>query len=193
MISISAEDNASTVIQKVQTQLQGLPASVSIKIGASDQATEKFERLRELVAGFKGFTIMLSAEDQISPAVQKIQRYMENALQNGYSVTIRVIDHVMKTVGRISAGIDALTGKDNKLELAINDKVSGQLDSLQKRIDSMGSSGSPDKAASSARGNAGDIASMFDPETILTALDKFAASFMEKVDEIATKFSPETI
>lgn len=71
MISISAEDNASTVIQKVQTQLQGLPASVSIKIGASDQATEKFERLRELVAGFKGFTIMLSAEDQISPAVQK--------------------------------------------------------------------------------------------------------------------------
>ncbi|WP_395940342.1 hypothetical protein [Bacillus spizizenii] len=111
MISISAEDNASAVIQQVQTQLQGLPASVSINIGASDQATERFERLRELVAGFKGFTIVLSAEDQVSPAVQKIQRYMETALKNGYSVTIRVIDHVMKTVGRISAGIDALTGK----------------------------------------------------------------------------------
>ncbi|MCY8317005.1 phage portal protein, partial [Bacillus vallismortis] len=194
LISISAEDNASTVIQKVQTQLQGLPASVSIKIGATDRATAKFERLRELVAGFKGFTIMLSAEDQISPAVQKIQRYMQNALQSGYSVTIRVIDHVMKTVGRISAGIDALTGKDNKLELAINDKVSGKLDSLQKRIQHMGrSSDSPDKAAPSTGGNAGGIASMFDPEPILTALDKFAASFMGKVDDIATKFSPETI
>ncbi|MCY8301500.1 phage portal protein, partial [Bacillus spizizenii] len=193
MISISAEDNASAVIQQVQTQLQGLPASVSINIGASDQATERFERLRELVAGFKGFTIVLSAEDQVSPAVQKIQRYMETALKNGYSVTIRVIDHVMKTVGRISAGIDALTGKDNKLELAINDKVSDKLDSLQKRIDSMRSSGSPDKAAPSAGGNTGDIASMFDPETILTALDKFASSFMSKVDAIATKFSPETI
>ncbi|MCY7863721.1 phage portal protein, partial [Bacillus spizizenii] len=193
MISISAEDNASTVIQQVQTQLQGLPASVSIKIGASDQATERFERLRELVAGFKGFTITLSAEDQVSPAVQKIKRYMETALKNGYSVTIRVIDHVMKTVGRISAGIDALTGTDNKLELAINDKVSDKLDSLQKRIDSMRSSASPDKATPSAGGNTGDIASMFDPETILTALDKFAASFMNKVDEIATKFSPETI
>ncbi|NJJ26172.1 phage portal protein, partial [Bacillus subtilis] len=193
MISISTEDKASSIIQQVNVQLQGLPSSVSIKIDASDQATEKFERLRELVAGFKGFTIMLSAEDQVLPAVQKIQRYMETALKNGYSVTIRVIDHVMKTVGRISAGIDALTGKDNKLELAINDKVSNKLDSLQKRIDSMGSSGPSEKGAPSAGGNTGDIASMFDPETILTALDKFAASFMEKVDEIATKFSPETI
>ncbi|MCY9201839.1 phage portal protein, partial [Bacillus halotolerans] len=136
MISISAEDNASTVIQKVQTQLQGLPSSVSIKIGANDQATEKFERLRELVAGFKGFTIMLSAEDQVSPAVQKIQRYMETALQNGYSVTIRVIDHVMKTVGRISAGIDALTQNDNQIQLTLNDQVSKKLDELQKKMDS---------------------------------------------------------
>lgn len=148
MISISAEDNASTVIQKVQTQLQGLPASVSIKIGANDQATEKFERLREFVAGFKGFTIMLSAEDQVSPAVQKIQRYMETALKNGYSVTIRVIDHVMKTVGRISAGIDALTQKDNLIQLTLNDQVSKKLDELQKKIDSFGKLKTVEKTAS---------------------------------------------
>ncbi|MCY8911663.1 phage portal protein, partial [Bacillus atrophaeus] len=196
IISITAEDGASAVIQQVQVQLAGLPASLSIKIGASDHATKKFERLRETVAGFKGFTIRLSADDQVTPAIQKIKRYMQTALKNGYSVTIRVIDHVMKTVGRISAGIDALTGKDNSIELTINEKVLEKLASLQKKIAEIGNIAPAAKGASPAAGtggNASEIAIKFDPGTILTELDKFAESFMGKVDEIATKFSPETI
>ncbi|MEC1626095.1 phage portal protein, partial [Bacillus mojavensis] len=209
-ISISAEDNASTVIQKVQTQLQGLPASVSIKIGANDQATEKFERLREFVAGFKGFTIMLSAEDRVSPAVQKIQRYMETALKNGYSVTIRVIDHVMKTVGRISAGIGALTQKDNQIQLTLNDQVSKKLDELQKKIDSFGKLKTAEKTASpsakkaeSKKGEEKEGGSLWGnlveegKKKIKEKLDEKVTEYKEAVIDRVTqkfeKFNPEKI
>jgi hypothetical protein len=37
-----------------------------------------------------------------------------------FCIAIRVIDHVMTTVGRISAGIDSLTGKNNVIQLSLN-------------------------------------------------------------------------
>ncbi|MBT2634972.1 phage portal protein, partial [Bacillus sp. ISL-26] len=206
IISITAEDGASAVIQKVQVQLAGLPASLTIKIGAKDNATAAFERLRDLAAGFKGFTVTLSAADQVTPAIQRIQHYMQSALKSGYSVTIRVIDHVMKTVGRISAGIDTLTGKNNSIQLSLNEKVTAQLAALQKKMPEIGKmpNAAPDVSpknsfsildtiAETFMKKVNEIASKFYPETILAELDKFAASFMKKADEIATKFSPETI
>ncbi|WP_352426833.1 transglycosylase SLT domain-containing protein [Bacillus sp. FSL K6-2865] len=206
MISISAEDGASAVIQKVQAQLAGLPASLTIKIGAKGSATAAFERLRDLAAGFKGFTVSLYASDEVTPAMERIKRYMQSALKNGYSVTIRVIDHVMKTVGRISAGIDSLTGKNNVIQLSLNEKVTAQLAAMQKNMPDVGkasASAAPaspkydfsmlDSIADTFMKKVNDIASKFYPETIIAELDKFAASFMKKADEIASKFSPETI
>ncbi|MBR8692340.1 phage portal protein [Bacillus velezensis] len=206
MISISAEDGASAVIQKVQAQLAGLPASLTVKIGAKDSATAAFERLRDLAAGFKGFTVSLYASDEVTPAMERIKRYMQSALKNGYSVTIRVIDHVMKTVGRISAGIDSLTGKNNVIQLSLNEKVTAQLAAMQKNMPDVGkasASAAPaspkndfsmlDSIADTFMKKVNDIASKFYPETIIAELDKFAASFMKKADEIASKFSPETI
>lgn len=55
---------------------------------------------------------------------------MEIVFKNGYFVMICVIDYVMKIVGCILVGIDVLIGKDNKLELVINDKVLDKLDLL---------------------------------------------------------------
>ncbi|POO71774.1 phage portal protein [Bacillus amyloliquefaciens] len=205
-ISISAEDGASAVIQKVQAQLAGLPASLTVKIGAKDSATAAFERLRDLAAGFKGFTVSLYASDEVTPAMERIKRYMQSALKNGYSVTIRVIDHVMKTVGRISAGIDSLTGKNNVIQLSLNETVTAQLAAMQKNMPDVGkasASAAPaspkndfsmlDSIADTFMKKVNDIASKFYPETIIAELDKFAASFMKKADEIASKFSPATI
>ncbi|MGG0000807.1 phage portal protein, partial [Bacillus velezensis] len=202
MISISAEDGASAVIQKVQAQLAGLPASLTVKIGAKDSATAAFERLRDLAAGFKGFTVSLYASDEVTPAMERIKRYMQSVLKNGYSVTIRVIDHVMKTVGRISAGIDSLTGKNNVIQLSLNEKVTAQLAAMQKNMPDVGkasASAAPaspkndfsmlDSIADTFMKKVNDIASKFYPETIIAELDKFAASFMKKADEIASKFS----
>ncbi|MED1015341.1 transglycosylase SLT domain-containing protein [Bacillus atrophaeus] len=101
-IKVVLDDQATAGLDVIEHKLKRLPKERNINVSLIEHVTDAYKKIRKMLSGNQ-FSVGLFVNDQITPATKRILGYLQKNLKNGYSVKLKVIDEITKTVNRITA------------------------------------------------------------------------------------------
>nr|WP_325098490.1 transglycosylase SLT domain-containing protein [Bacillus atrophaeus] len=101
-IKVVLDDQATAGLDVIEHKLKRLPKERNINVSLIEHVTDAYKKIRKMLSGNQ-FSVGLFVKDQITPATKRILGYLQKNLKNGYSVKLKVIDEITKTVNRITA------------------------------------------------------------------------------------------
>ncbi|MGK9265479.1 transglycosylase SLT domain-containing protein [Bacillus inaquosorum] len=101
-VKVILDDQATAGLDVIEHKLKRLPKERNITVSLIEHVTDAYKKIRKMLSGNQ-FSVGLFVNDQITPATKRILGYLQKNLKNGYSVKLKVIDEITKTVNRITA------------------------------------------------------------------------------------------
>ncbi|WP_371807369.1 transglycosylase SLT domain-containing protein [Bacillus vallismortis] len=101
-VKVVLDDQATAGLDVIEQKLKRLPKERNITVSLIDHATDAYKKLKKMLSGNQ-FSVDLFVNDQVTPATKRILGYLQKNLKKGYSVKLKVIDEITKTVNRITA------------------------------------------------------------------------------------------
>lgn len=101
-VKVVLDDQATAGLDVIEHKLKRLPKERNITVSLNEHVTDAYKKIRKMLSGNQ-FSVGLYVNDQIIPATKRILGYLQNNLKKGYSVKLKVIDEITKTVNRITA------------------------------------------------------------------------------------------
>ncbi|MCY7933066.1 transglycosylase SLT domain-containing protein [Bacillus spizizenii] len=101
-VKVVLDDQATAGLNVIEHKLKRLPKERNITVSLIEHVTDAYKKIRKMLSGNQ-FSVGLFVNDQITPATKRILGYLQKNLKNGYSVKLKVIDEITKTVNRITA------------------------------------------------------------------------------------------
>lgn len=140
-ITISAKDNASKTINKVQKSLKKLTSGKAkkIKLQASDKASSKIKKVNNSLKKIKkSKKVKLSASDKASSKVKKVNNALKK-IKKSKKVTIKATDKASSKAKKASNAVRRIP-KSRKVTLKATDKISSKAKKASSAVQSIPSS-----------------------------------------------------
>ncbi|WP_049628318.1 transglycosylase SLT domain-containing protein [Bacillus sp. JFL15] len=124
-IKVAVDDQATGTLEALEKKMRLLPKKMNISVSLTEHVTPVYKKLKKMLSNH-AFSFLLTADDQITLKVKKIIGYIKRNLKKGYTVKLKVIDEITKTVNRLTSVLRQFE-KTYYVKLEVKDKVTDKV------------------------------------------------------------------
>ncbi|MBY8913816.1 transglycosylase SLT domain-containing protein [Bacillus sp. YC2] len=132
-IKVAIDDQATVKLEALEKKMKLLPKKMNISISLSEHVTPAYKKMKKMLTNHV-FSFLLVADDQITLTVKKIIGFIKRNLERGYTVKLKVIDEITKTVNRLTLLLRKFA-KTYYIKLEAKDKVSEKVNKQKSPIE----------------------------------------------------------
>ncbi|KAF1680820.1 transglycosylase SLT domain-containing protein [Bacillus sp. SKDU12] len=158
-IKVVLDDQATARLEAIEQKLKRLPKETKLTVSLVDRTKTAYKKIRKLLSNQK-LSFLFVPEDKVTSTVKKMIGYIKKNIKNGYTVKLKVIDEITKTVNRLTALLRKFE-KTYSVKVVVKTKVSDKINKkespINKEKSKEGSDKSSDKSSDQKPGWVGKI------------------------------------
>ncbi|MGG1227268.1 transglycosylase SLT domain-containing protein [Bacillus halotolerans] len=144
-IKVVLDDQATSKLEAIERKLKRLPKETKLTVSLVDRTAAAYKKIKKMLSNQK-LSFLLVPDDKVTSAVKKIIGYIKKNLKNGYTVKLKVIDEITKTVNRLTALLKKFE-KTYYVKVVVKTKISDKINKKESPINKDKSKKESDKAS----------------------------------------------
>lgn len=131
-IKVVLDDQVTSKLEAIEQKLKRLPKETKLTVSLVDRTAAAYKKIKKMLSNQK-LSFLLVPDDKVTPTVKKIIGYIKKNLKNGYTVKLKVIDEITKTVNRLTALLRKFE-KTYYVKVVVKTKVSDKINKKESPI-----------------------------------------------------------
>ncbi|MCY7970943.1 transglycosylase SLT domain-containing protein [Bacillus spizizenii] len=131
-IKVVIDDQVTSKLEAIEQKLKRLPKETKLTVSLVDRTAAAYKKLKKMLSNQK-LSFLLVPDDKVTSTVKKIIGYIKKNLKNGYTVKLKVIDEITKTVNRLTALLRKFE-KTYYVKVVVKTKVSDKINKKESPI-----------------------------------------------------------
>ncbi|MCY9382205.1 transglycosylase SLT domain-containing protein [Bacillus inaquosorum] len=131
-IKVVLDDQATVKLEAIEQKLKRLPKETKLTVSLVDRTRAAYKKIKKMLSNQK-LSFLLIPDDKVTSTVKKIIGYIKKNLKNGYTVKLKVIDEITKTVNRLTSLLRKFE-KTYYVKVVIKTKVSDKINKKESPI-----------------------------------------------------------
>ncbi|MCY8847401.1 transglycosylase SLT domain-containing protein [Bacillus inaquosorum] len=131
-IKVVLDDQATVKLEAIEQKLKRLPKETKLTVSLVDRTRAAYKKIKKMLSNQK-LSFLLIPDDKVTSTVKKIIGYIKKNLKNGYTVKLKVIDEINKTVNRLTSLLRKFE-KTYYVKVVIKTKVSDKINKKESPI-----------------------------------------------------------
>ncbi|OIS67247.1 lytic transglycosylase [Bacillus subtilis] len=131
-IKVVLDDQVTPKLEAIERKLKRLPKETKLTVSLVDRTAAAYKKIKKMLSNQK-LSFLLIPDDKVTSTVKKIIGYMKKNLKNGYTVKLKVIDEITKTVNRLTALLRKFE-KTYYVKVVVKTKVSDKINKKESPI-----------------------------------------------------------
>ncbi|MGX1686267.1 transglycosylase SLT domain-containing protein, partial [Bacillus subtilis] len=101
-IKVVLDDQVTSKLDAIERKLKRLPKETKLTVSLVDRTAAAYKKIKKMLSNQK-LSFLLIPDDKVTSTVKRIIGYIKKNLKSGYTVKLKVIDEITKTVNRLTA------------------------------------------------------------------------------------------
>ncbi len=131
-IKVVLDDQVTSKLEAIEQKLKRLPKETKLTVSLVDRTAAAYKKIKKMLSNQK-LSFLLVPDDKVTSTVKKIIGYIKKNLKNGYTVKLKVIDEITKTVNRLTALLRKFE-KTYYVKVVVKTKVSDKINKKESPI-----------------------------------------------------------
>ncbi|MBY4603541.1 MULTISPECIES: transglycosylase SLT domain-containing protein [Bacillus] len=131
-IKVVLDDRVTSKLEVIEQKLKRLPKETKLTVSLVDRTATAYKKIKKMLSNQK-LSFLLVPDDKVTSTVKKIIGYIKKNLKNGYTVKLKVIDEITKTVNRLTALLRKFE-KTYYVKVVVKTKVSDKINKKESPI-----------------------------------------------------------
>ncbi|MCY8464865.1 transglycosylase SLT domain-containing protein [Bacillus atrophaeus] len=144
-IKVVLDDQVTSKLEAIEQKLKRLPKETKLTVSLVDRTAAAYKKIKKMLSNQK-LSFLLVPDDKVTSTVKRIIGYIKKNLKNGYTVKLKVIDEITKTVNRLTALLKKLE-KTYYVKVVVKTKVSDKINKKESPINKEKSKKESDEAS----------------------------------------------
>ncbi|MEC2402912.1 transglycosylase SLT domain-containing protein [Bacillus subtilis] len=144
-IKVVLDDQVTSKLDAIERNLKRLPKETKLTVSLVDRTAAAYKKIKKMLSNQK-LSFLLIPDDKVTSTVKRIIGYIKKNLKNGYTVKLKVIDEITKTVNRLTALLRKFE-KTYYVKVVVKTKVSDKINKKESPINKETSKRESDKSS----------------------------------------------
>ncbi|QHF57222.1 element PBSX protein [Bacillus subtilis] len=144
-IKVVLDDQVTSKLDAIERNLKRLPKETKLTVSLVDRSAAAYKKIKKMLSNQK-LSFLLIPDDKVTSTVKRIIGYIKKNLKNGYTVKLKVIDEITKTVNRLTALLRKFE-KTYYVKVVVKTKVSDKINKKESPINKETSKRESDKSS----------------------------------------------
>ncbi|MGJ3546800.1 transglycosylase SLT domain-containing protein [Bacillus subtilis] len=144
-IKVVLDDQVTSKLDAIERKLKRLPKETKLTVSLVDRTAAAYKKIKKMLSNQK-LSFLLIPDDKVTSTVKRIIGYIKKNLKNGYTVKLKVIDEITKTVNRLTALLRKFE-KTYYVKVVVKTKVSDKINKKESPINKETSKRESDKSS----------------------------------------------
>ncbi|WP_144530904.1 transglycosylase SLT domain-containing protein [Bacillus subtilis] len=144
-IKVVLDDQVTSKLDAIERKLKRLPKETKLTVSLVDRTAAAYKKIKKMLSNQK-LSFLLIPDDKVTSTVKRIIGYIKKNLKNGYTVKLKVIDEITKTVNRLTALLRKFE-KTYYVKVVVKTKISDKLNKKESPINKETSKIESDKSS----------------------------------------------
>ncbi|MEC2200614.1 transglycosylase SLT domain-containing protein [Bacillus subtilis] len=144
-IKVVLDDQVTSKLDAIERKLKRLPKETKLTVSLVDLTAAAYKKIKKMLSNQK-LSFLLVPDDKVTSTVKRIIGYIKKNLKNGYTVKLKVIDEITKTVNRLTALLRKFE-KTYYVKVVVKTKVSDKINKKESPINKETSKRESDKSS----------------------------------------------
>ncbi|KYD04733.1 hypothetical protein B4144_1332 [Bacillus atrophaeus] len=131
-IKVVLDDQVTSKLEAIEQKLKRLPKETKLTVSLVDRTAAAYKKIKKMLSNQK-LSFLLVPDDKVTSTVKRIIGYIKKNLKNGYTVKLKVIDEITKTVNRLTALLKKFE-KTYYVKVVVKTKVSDKINKKESPI-----------------------------------------------------------
>lgn len=144
-IKVVLDDQVTSKLDAIERKLKRLPKETKLTVSLVDRTAAAYKKIKKMLSNQK-LSFLLIPDDKVTSTVKRIIGYIKKNLKNGYTVKLKVIDEITKTVNRLTALLRKFE-KTYYVKVVVKTKISDKINKKESLINKETSKKESDKSS----------------------------------------------
>ncbi|QFY81603.1 lytic transglycosylase [Bacillus subtilis] len=144
-IKVVLDDQVTSKLDAIERKLKRLPKETKLTVSLVDRTAAAYKKIKKMLSNQK-LSFLLIPDDKVTSTVKRIIGYIKKNLKNGYTVKLKVIDEITKTVNRLTALLRKFE-KTYYVKVVVKTKISDKINKKESPINKETSKKESDKSS----------------------------------------------
>ncbi|XRL94234.1 transglycosylase SLT domain-containing protein [Bacillus subtilis] len=144
-IKVVLDDQVTSKLDAIERKLKRLPKETKLTVSLVDRTAAAYKKIKKMLSN-KKLSFLLIPDDKVTSTVKRIIGYIKKNLKNGYTVKLKVIDEITKTVNRLTALLRKFE-KTYYVKVVVKTKISDKINKKESPINKETSKKESDKSS----------------------------------------------
>ncbi|MGD1414213.1 transglycosylase SLT domain-containing protein [Bacillus stercoris] len=131
-IKVVLDDQVTPKLEAIERKLKRLPKETKLTVSLVDRTAAAYKKIKKMLSNQK-LSFLLIPDDKVTSTVKRIIGYIKKNLKNGYTVKLKVIDEITKTVNRLTALLRKFE-KTYYVKVVVKTKISDKINKKESPI-----------------------------------------------------------
>nr|WP_214289342.1 transglycosylase SLT domain-containing protein [Bacillus subtilis] len=144
-IKVVLDDQVTSKLDAIERKLKRLPKETKLTVSLVDRTAAAYKKIKKMLSNQK-LSFLLIPDDKVTSTVKRIIGYIKKNLKSGYTVKLKVIDEITKTVNRLTALLRKFE-KTYYVKVVVKTKISDKINKKESPINKETSKKESDKSS----------------------------------------------
>ncbi|MEC1265583.1 transglycosylase SLT domain-containing protein [Bacillus subtilis] len=144
-IKVVLDDQVTPKLDAIERKLKRLPKETKLTVSLVDRTAAAYKKIKKMLSN-QNLSFLLVPDDKVTSTVKRIIGYIKKNLKNGYTVKLKVIDEITKTVNRLTALLRKFE-KTYYVKVVVKTKISDKINKKESPINKETSKRESDKSS----------------------------------------------